>query len=101
MNNKEDLLKLRKMLSIIALSSVLGLTGCASNQNNNHNGLVVESNEDFEDYIYVDDQGDTILVVKPRKVLTSNGEVFVIPYDYELSYDKYGKPIGRKVMKTK
>ncbi len=99
MNNKRDLLNYKKALLAAAMSSMVGLTACSAPLKNN-NGTVTVSNDIFTNRMYLDDNGNVVYEIKPEKHLLDNGkEIYTVPNGYMLTFDEYGNPIGRKVIK--
>jgi uncharacterized lipoprotein len=97
--NKLDLLKIKKAL-IIATMSTTTLSAC-SMQPEVKGAKRIEANELFNDRIYIDENGNVILEVKPRKIMLPNGQFkYDIPENegYAITEDENGRTIGRRVL---
>lgn len=100
MNNKKNLLKLKKALLVATMSSMTTLTACAP-IHEAKSEKKVESNEEFQSNIYTDENGNLVYEVKPYKISTEKGEIYTIPNGYELLYDENNKPYGKMVIEKK
>jgi hypothetical protein len=100
MNNKNNLLKAKKALLVAAMTGMTTLTACAS-EADVKGAKRIEANALFNDRIYLNEDGNVVIEVKPEQYFTSNGIEYKVPYGYILTYDEKGKPIGRKVIKKK
>lgn len=97
--NKLDLLKIKKAL-IIATMSTTTLSAC-SMQPEVKGAKRIEENASFNDRICVDEEGNVVIEVKPRKITLQNGQIdYDVPKEegYMKVTDENGRIIGRKIL---
>ena len=95
--DKMSLLKLKKAILVASMTGMTTLTACAP-QGEVKGAKRIESNEVFNDRIYIDENGNTVIEVKPERHVTEKGVEYFVPSGYMLTYDENGKPIGRKIV---
>ncbi len=95
--NKLDLFKLKKALIIAAMSTTT-LSAC-SMQPEVKGAKRIEIYDLGQDKMYINENGETVIEVKPEVHYTESGVKYEAPSGYELMFDENYKVICRKIIK--
>ena len=96
--DKLDLFKLKKALLVASLTGMATLTGCQSKPEV-QGAKRIEIYDLGQDKMYINENGEMVIEVKPEIHYTESGVNYEPPSGYELMFDENHKVICRKVIK--